>query len=96
MIIGVNLPNYSRLGYRDAIVAIAQSAEALGYASLWTNDHVLIPTSRPEPFGNVLESLTTLSYLAASTNHIQLGTGILVLPQAILCWSPNRLRRSVT
>ena len=81
MIIGLNLPNYGRLGYRDAIVAIAQSAEALGYASLWTNDHVLIPTSRPEPFGNVLESLTALSYLAASTNHIQLGTGILVLPQ---------------
>jgi probable F420-dependent oxidoreductase len=81
MIIGLNLPNYSRLGYRDSIVAIAQTAEALGYASLWTNDHVLIPTSRPEPFGNVLESLTTLSYLAASTNRIQLGTGILVLPQ---------------
>ena len=81
MIIGLNLPNYGRLGYRDAIVAIAQTAEALGYASLWTNDHVLIPTSRPEPFGNVLESLTTLSYLAASTSRIQLGTGILVLPQ---------------
>jgi probable F420-dependent oxidoreductase len=81
MIIGVNLPNYSSLGHRDAIIAIAQTAEALGYASLWTNDHVLLPTSLPEPFGNVLESLTTLSYLAASTNHIQLGTGILVLPQ---------------
>ena len=81
MIIGLNLPNYGRLGYRDAIVAIAQTAEALGYASLWTNDHVLIPTSRPEPFGNVLESLTTLSYLAASTSRIRLGTGILVLPQ---------------
>ena len=81
MIIGLNLPNYGRLGYGDAIVAIAQTAEALGYASLWTNDHVLIPTSRPEPFGNVLESLTTLSYLAASTSRIQLGTGILVLPQ---------------
>jgi probable F420-dependent oxidoreductase len=81
MIIGLNLPNYSRLGYRDSIVAIARTAEALGYASLWTNDHVLVPTSRPQPFGNVLESLTTLSYLAASTNRIQLGTGILVLPQ---------------
>ena len=81
MIIGVNLPNYSSLGYRDSIVAIAQTAEGLGYASLWTNDHVLLPTSLPEPFGHVLESLTTLSYLAASTNHIQLGTGILVLPQ---------------
>jgi probable F420-dependent oxidoreductase len=81
MIIGVNLPNYSSLGYRDSIIAIAQTAEALGYASLWTNDHVLLPTSLPEPFGHVLESLTTLSYLAASTDHIQLGTGILVLPQ---------------
>jgi alkanesulfonate monooxygenase SsuD/methylene tetrahydromethanopterin reductase-like flavin-dependent oxidoreductase (luciferase family) len=81
MLIGVNLPNYSSLGHRDAIVAIAQAAEGLGYASLWTNDHVLLPTSRPEPFGNVLESLTTLSYLAASTHRIRLGTGILVLPQ---------------
>src|SRR5437879_12287666 len=81
MIVGVNLPNYSRLGNRDSVVAIAQAAEALGYASLWTNDHVLVPTSRPEPFGNVLESLTTLSYLAASTSRIRLGTGILVLPQ---------------
>ncbi len=81
MIIGLNLPNYSSLGYRDAIVAIARTAEALGYTSLWTNDHVLLPTTRPEPYGNVLESLTTLSYLAATTNRIQLGTGILVLPQ---------------
>src|SRR5882762_8626952 len=81
MIIGVNLPNYSSLGYRNSIVDIAQTAEALGYASLWTNDHVLLPTSLPEPFGHVLESLTTLSYLAATTHHIQLGTGILVLPQ---------------
>jgi probable F420-dependent oxidoreductase len=81
MIIGVNLPNYSRLGNRDSIVAIADAAKALGYASLWTNDHVLVPISRPEPFGNVLESLTTLSYLAASTSRIRLGTGILVLPQ---------------
>src|ERR1700716_1585162 len=81
MIIGLNLPNYGRLGYRDSIIAIAHTAEALGYASLWTNDHVLVPTSRPEPFGNVLESLTTLSYLAARTSRIRLGTGILVLPQ---------------
>ena len=81
MLIGVNLPNYSRLGKRDSVVDIAQAAEALGYASLWTNDHALLPISPPEPFGNVLESLTTLSYLAASTSRIRLGTGILVLPQ---------------
>ena len=81
MIIGVNLPNYSSLGNRDSLTAIAQAAEALGYASLWTSDHVLLPTSLPEPFGHLLESLTTLSYLAARTDRIRLGTGILVLPQ---------------
>src|SRR2546421_8787693 len=81
MIIGVNLPNYGSLGNRDSVTAIAQAAEALGYASLWTSDHVLLPTSLPEPFGHLLESLTTLSYLAARTDRIRLGTGILVLPQ---------------
>jgi probable F420-dependent oxidoreductase len=81
MIIGVNLPNYSSLGNRDSVTAIAQAAEALGYASLWTSDHVLLPTSLPEPFGHLLESLTTLSYLAARTDRIRPGTGILVLPQ---------------
>jgi probable F420-dependent oxidoreductase len=81
MILGVNLPNYSSLGNRDAMIAIAERAEALGYSSLWTSDHILVPKNLPEPFGNLLESFTTLSYLAARTEHIRLGTGILVLPQ---------------
>ena len=81
MIFGLNLPNYSSLGNRESMIAIAQDAEELGYSSLWTSDHILIPANRPEPFGNVLETFTTLSYLAARTETIRLGTGILVLPQ---------------
>src|ERR1700674_369035 len=81
MIFGFNLANYSRLGNRDSMIAIAESAEELGYSSLWTSDHILIPTSLPEPFGNLLETFTTLSYLAARTETIRLATGILVLPQ---------------
>ena len=81
MIFGLNLPNYSGLGHRDAVTAIAERAEQLGYASLWTSDHVLLPQTLPEPYGNLLESFTTLSYLAARTQRIGLATGILVLPQ---------------
>jgi alkanesulfonate monooxygenase SsuD/methylene tetrahydromethanopterin reductase-like flavin-dependent oxidoreductase (luciferase family) len=81
MIFGLNLPNYSRLGNRESMIVIAEQADELGYSSLWTNDHILIPADRPEPFGNVLETFTTLSYLAARTKRIRLGTGILVLPQ---------------
>jgi len=81
VIFGLNLPNYSTLGNRESMVAIAEKAEELGYSSLWTNDHILIPANLPEPFGNLLETFTTLSYLAARTETIRLGTGILVLPQ---------------
>lgn len=58
MIFGLNLPNYSSLGNRKSMIAIAQTGEELGYSSLWTSDHILIPTNRPEPFGNVLEHQT--------------------------------------
>src|SRR3981081_1170104 len=78
---GLNLPNYSSLGHRDAMIAIAARADELGYTSLWTSDHILLPTSLPDPFGNLLESFTTLSYLAARTEQIGLATGVLVLPQ---------------
>jgi probable F420-dependent oxidoreductase len=81
MLFGLNLPNYGGLGHRDAVTAIAERAEQLGYQSLWTSDHILLPASLPDPYGNLLESLTTLSYLAGSTRLISLATGILVLPQ---------------
>ena len=74
MIIGVNLPNYSRLGTRDSILAIAQAAEALGYASLWTNDHVLLPT-RIDSIRVALASTTsrlqwtTLSHCTSSSSN---------------------------
>src|SRR5258706_9565438 len=78
---GLNLPNYSSLGHRAAMIAIAERADELGYTSLSTSDHILLPTSLPDPFGNLLESFTTLSYLAARTERIGLRTRVLVLPQ---------------
>jgi probable F420-dependent oxidoreductase len=81
MRIGVNLHNYGLFASKPAIDKIAERAEALGYDSIWTADHVLVPRTEPEPFGQLLETLTTLSYIAAKTRRIALGTSILVLPQ---------------
>jgi probable F420-dependent oxidoreductase len=78
---GVILPNFSRLGTREANVQIAQEAEALGYDSIWTTDHVMVPHENPEPYGHVLESIVMLSYLAPLTSRVKLGTSIIVLPQ---------------
>ncbi len=61
----------------DAILAYAAHAESLGFASVWAWDHILLGTKRPFPF---LESLATLTAIAARTQRLQLGIGVLVLP----------------
>ena len=61
----------------DAIYAYAQRAEALGFESLWAWDHVLLGV---EPSFPILDSITTLSAVAARSRTIKLGTGVLVLP----------------
>jgi probable F420-dependent oxidoreductase len=60
-----------------AITAYAITAEELGFVSVWAWDHLFLGARRPFPF---LEALTTLSWVAARTSQIMLGTGVLVLP----------------
>jgi probable F420-dependent oxidoreductase len=50
------------------------------FDSVWTTDHIAVSKKYPEPYGNILESLVTLSYAAASTKRVKLGTSIIVLP----------------
>jgi probable F420-dependent oxidoreductase len=61
----------------EAILAYAERAEALGFASVWAWDHILLGTRRAFPF---LESLATLAAVGARTRRMQLGIGVLVLP----------------
>ena len=81
MIFGVGLPNYGKGKTFDDIKHMAQAAEQLGYDSVWTTDHVIVPQENIEPYGNILESIVTLAMVAPITQRIQLGTSILVLPQ---------------
>jgi probable F420-dependent oxidoreductase len=67
-------------------VRIAQLAEQLGYESLWTGEHMVIPDpqlppSHREPTHPFLDPIVALTYLAASTSRIRLATGILLIPQ---------------
>src|SRR5205809_4993671 len=61
----------------SAILRYAERAEALGFESLWAWDHVLLGV---EPSFPIIDSITTLGAVAARTNKIKLGTGVLVLP----------------
>ena len=61
----------------EALYAYAERAEALGFESLWAWDHVLLGV---EPSFPILDSITMLGAVAARTQRIKLGTGVLVLP----------------
>jgi probable F420-dependent oxidoreductase len=77
---GLQLPNYGPIASPEMIAKTAARAEAVGYASAWTNDHIMVPASMRQ-YQRILESMTTLVWAAAHTESIRLGTSILVLPQ---------------
>ena len=60
-----------------SIFTYAETAERLGFDSLWVWDHLFLGARRPFPF---LESLTVVAALGARTTEIELGTAVLVLP----------------
>ncbi|MDJ0849552.1 MAG: TIGR03619 family F420-dependent LLM class oxidoreductase [Myxococcota bacterium] len=66
---------------RDTVLACALAAEAVGLDEIWVPDHVAIPPDDAEGSGGrYLDPLATLAFLAAATERIGLGTGVLILP----------------
>jgi F420-dependent oxidoreductase-like protein len=68
----------SRFGWEgataEALAEVARAAEEAGFTSLWVMDHfVQIPQVGRE-WEDMLESYTTLGYLAGVTSRIRLGT----------------------
>jgi len=65
---------------------LARAAEELGFESLWTGEHVVLPEPRQapspaEPDFPMLHPSTGLAFLAGVTERIRLGTGIILIAQ---------------
>ena len=91
--IGCTLPASGAPVDVGALRALAQAAEGLGFDSVWVSDHLVIPAQITSPYpyspdgafrlrpqAPYLEPLTVLTYLAACTQTIRLGTHVLILP----------------
>jgi probable F420-dependent oxidoreductase len=70
----------------DNMLRLAQTAEAAGFDSVWTGEHVVLPDPQvaPSPLppeGLMLDPAVALAHIAAVTDEIRLGTGIIILPQ---------------
>jgi probable F420-dependent oxidoreductase len=69
--------------YPEALARIAQAAETAGFDSLWAGEHVVLATSSSTipATTRYLNPVVALTFAAAHTRTIRLGTGILLLPQ---------------
>lgn len=78
--IGVVLPNYGSSASVDVVARVAETADELGFDSVWVTEHLLVAEEQADPYGTVLEPLTCLAWLAGRLERVQLGTSIVLLP----------------
>ena len=80
--VGVGVPNFGPRADPEAIVTVAKAAERLGFDSVWTFERLLLPVmpdgtnpyGMPDHNGSVFDPLETLTWIAAQTRRIGLGT----------------------
>lgn len=99
---GFALPQTGSLASPQAIVEAAQEAERRGYATVWVLERLLRPLTprtadgkpgrpMPESYAVAYDPIETLTYVAAKTTRIKLGTSILVAPLHIPAMLAKRL-----
>ena len=89
MKVGVTLPLTGQHATRENVIQMAKNAESEGFDSLWVFERLLWPInpqtpyvatpdgSLPVEYQNILDPLETLTYVAANTNKIALGTSVI-------------------
>ena len=80
---GITSMNGGAVSYPEALATVAQTAEQAGFDTLWAGEHHVLATSstRIPPTTRYLNPVAALTYAAAFTRTIRLGTGVLLLPQ---------------
>jgi probable F420-dependent oxidoreductase len=83
---GLFSTNAYACSYPEVVAGVARAAEAAGFESLWGGEHVVLPDPQapPSPMApqdRILDPVIALTYCAAVTRRVRLGTGIIILPQ---------------
>jgi len=77
---GVHLPQFGRIASPEAIQRAALRAEELGFDDIWASDHIAVPAEHSYVPSHFYEPVVTLTWAAAVTQRVGIGTTVLVLP----------------
>jgi len=90
MKIGVSVPQFGINSTKENLLQFIQCAEKANFESLWVIDRMLYPINPKQPYPgtpnkkkwprvcqNILDPLSTLSFIAANTSKLLLGTAVI-------------------
>jgi probable F420-dependent oxidoreductase len=94
MRVGLFLPSVSPIATPEFLTAYAETAEDAGFDRIWIGEHVVVFDEYDSKYpysddgklalggeSGMLELFTTLTYLAAATSRIRVGSAVCLLPQ---------------
>ena len=80
MRLGIQLPQYGDPVSGQVLAAAARAAEEAGADDVWVSDHLILPPASRHPPASFHDALTVLTWAAAVTSRVGLGTSVLVAP----------------
>src|SRR5258708_22949709 len=81
MRLGIHLPQIGRKAGPDGIRRAAIQAEELAFDDVWTSEHIITPAGAMYPPSPLFyDPVLSLTWAAAYTKRVKLGTSVLVLP----------------
>ena len=80
MQIGIHLPHAGGQATPEQIRRAAQRAEDMGLSDVWVSEHIIVPRATFPRSPLFYDPVLSLTWAAAATKRVRLGTSVLVLP----------------
>src|ERR1700731_4548252 len=80
MQLGIHLPHAGSQATPDLIRRHARRAEDLGLSDVWVSEHIIVPRAQFPRSPLFYDPILTLTWVAAVTERVRLGTSVIVLP----------------
>ena len=80
MQLGIHLPQAGSQATPELIRRHARQAEDLGLSDIWVSEHIIVPRKQFPRSPLFYDPILTLTWVAAVTERVRLGTSVIVLP----------------
>src|ERR1041384_2362211 len=80
MQLGIHLPHAGSKASPELIRRHARQAEDMGLSDVWVSEHIIVPRKQFPRSPLFYDPILTLTWVAAVTERVRLGTSVIVLP----------------